>query len=73
MSASHQPITSEIAQKIVSEMDLEKTAREAAELIMEQQNLMRRIAEFSRRAGGQPHDVVLSFGMKKLESKIITK
>jgi hypothetical protein len=70
MSAS---ASKEITDKIMSEAEQESMAREAAELIAAKRNFSMRLQDFQRRSGATPEDIVLTFGMSKLQSLIITK
>lgn len=65
------PITNELAAKMLAEKEFETLAGEAAELIKEQANIIRRMEDFAKRSGARPQDVVMSFGMQKLQSRII--
>lgn len=57
---------------MLADKEFETLAGEAATLIKEQANIIRRMEDFSKRAGARPQDVVMSFGMRKLENKIIS-
>lgn len=71
MNAQNQPITNDIAAKMLADKEFEVLAGEAAALIKEQANIIHRMENFAKRAGARPQDVVMSFGMQKLEAKII--
>jgi len=68
----------DIAKQILAEGQLEEDARQAQKFIIEYQNLMNRMAEFSKRVGNPNnpiatcHGILSAYAMKHLESKIIT-
>jgi len=61
-----------LADKITASGDLESAAREAQSLILEQRTLIAKITEFARKFNAKPEDIVLTYGMSKLENKIIS-
>jgi len=70
-SASQDKIAQEIAINIVDEKQREAVAREAADVLKQVQDAQIRYQKFAAKVGGRPEDIVLSYGMSKLESVIV--
>lgn len=71
MSATASGETEQITNKIMTDGDREEIAKEAAGLIRAKQVLSLQFRNFQQRAGATPEDIVLTFGMDKLQNKII--
>jgi len=62
----------QIAQRIMTEGERKQLAQEAANLVIAKTTLNNRLAAFVQKCGAAPEDVVMSYGMEKLQDVIIT-